>query len=199
MVSCFIRKDENNAHLLCIHDKLGSFSFFSRSRYRQFMRMICREGVKVHCYDEPYVGTRIDDWAVHILRSHRNPFLFGAIISSKSYNRAVCKKMLVDLLEDLHTSFKGDFKKINRDIQLVDFSHPLKLLEFENAESYCRVTKLRGDIDNVKEIMLNTVDVVLERSVKIEDLVEKSSDLSESSKIFYRRAKSLNSRCCSVQ
>lgn len=42
-----------------------------------------------------------------------------------------------------------------------------------------------------------TIDAVLERGVKLDDLVERSDDLSKASKMFYKQAKKTNS-CCVI-
>jgi synaptobrevin family protein YKT6 len=42
-----------------------------------------------------------------------------------------------------------------------------------------------------------TIDNVLERGEKLDDLVSKSQDLSSQSKVFYKQAKKTNS-CCVV-
>lgn len=42
-----------------------------------------------------------------------------------------------------------------------------------------------------------TIDAVLERGVKLDDLVERSDDLSKASKMFYKQAKKTNS-CCLI-
>ena len=42
-----------------------------------------------------------------------------------------------------------------------------------------------------------TIDSVLERGVKLDNLVDKSNDLSAQSKMFYKQAKKTNS-CCVI-
>jgi synaptobrevin family protein YKT6 len=42
-----------------------------------------------------------------------------------------------------------------------------------------------------------TIDSVLERGVKLDNLVERSNDLSAQSKMFYKQAKKTNS-CCVI-
>ncbi len=42
-----------------------------------------------------------------------------------------------------------------------------------------------------------TIDAVLERGVKLDELVERSNDLSSQSKLFYKQARKTNS-CCTI-
>ena len=43
----------------------------------------------------------------------------------------------------------------------------------------------------------NTIESVLKRGEKLEDLVERSGELSSQSKLFYKQAKKANG-CCAV-
>lgn len=56
----------------------------------------------------------------------------------------------------------------------------------------CKLTALLLCCDQSK-----TIDNVLERGEKLDDLVSKSQDLSSQSKVFYKQAKKTNS-CCVV-
>ncbi|KAH7401151.1 snare Ykt6 [Phaeosphaeria sp. MPI-PUGE-AT-0046c] len=59
------------------------------------------------------------------------------------------------------------------------------------------LTKIQKELDETKEVLHNTMQSVLQRGEKIDDLVAKSDVLSASSKMFYTQAKKQNS-CCNV-
>ncbi|KAH7983832.1 hypothetical protein HPB52_014615 [Rhipicephalus sanguineus] len=48
------------------------------------------------------------------------------------------------------------------------------------------MTKIQADLDETKIILHNTIEAVLERGEKLDDLVAKSEDLSMQSKTFYK-------------
>ena len=52
-------------------------------------------------------------------------------------------------------------------------------------------------LDETMVIMHQTIDKILERGEKLDDLVERSAQLSASSKMFYKTARQHN-RCCTV-
>ena len=60
------------------------------------------------------------------------------------------------------------------------------------------ISAVKASLEETKAVMFDVIDKVLERGVKIEHLVQKSEDLSESSKMFYQRARSMSYRCCVV-
>ena len=53
------------------------------------------------------------------------------------------------------------------------------------------------NLDETRDVLHNTIDSVLQRGEKLEDLVERSGELSAQSKLFYKQAKKANG-CCAV-
>lgn len=84
---------------------------------------------------------------------------------------------------------------------LLDGSLPLRTL-FDRLTSpppeTLRLEGLRAKLDQTKLVILDAVDKVLERGVKLDELVQKSDDLSQTSKMFYKRSKTLSSPCCTI-
>lgn len=60
-----------------------------------------------------------------------------------------------------------------------------------------KIMKLNVQLAETKELLHQTIDKVLERGEKLDDLVDKSATLSAQSKLFYKQAKKTNS-CCIV-
>ena len=56
--------------------------------------------------------------------------------------------------------------------------------------------RLKGEIAEVKDVMRNNINKVLERGEKIELLVDKSEALAESATVFHKRAKTLKWAMC---
>ena len=60
-----------------------------------------------------------------------------------------------------------------------------------------KVMRIQSELDATKEVLHSTIDGVLERGAKLDELVDRSDDLSRQSKMFYKGAKETNS-CCVV-
>jgi synaptobrevin homolog YKT6 len=60
-----------------------------------------------------------------------------------------------------------------------------------------QITKIQRDLDDTTNVLHKTIESVLERGVKLDDLVDRSDSLSRQSKMFYKQAKKTNS-CCTV-
>ncbi|GMH55661.1 hypothetical protein TrRE_jg110 [Triparma retinervis] len=71
------------------------------------------------------------------------------------------------------------------------------LAKYQDPASADKITKIQKDLDDTTEILHKTIDNVLERGVKLDQLVERSDDLSRQSKMFYKQARKTNS-CCTI-
>ena len=71
------------------------------------------------------------------------------------------------------------------------------LAEYQDPAKVDKITKLDKQLGETKDILYRTIDAVLARGEKLDDLVEKSSKLSDQSKGFYKTAKKTNS-CCVI-
>lgn len=58
-----------------------------------------------------------------------------------------------------------------------------------------KLSKIQKDLDETKVILHETIDSMLARGEKLENLVDKSNDLSMASQMFYKQARKTNS-CC---
>jgi len=100
-------------------------------------------------------------------------------------------------LFDLNSRFKGTYaEKIFSagPMGMNDsFSRVIKerLEFFSNERNVDKISKVRGEIEDAKNIMVNNIEKVLERGEKIEVLVDKTEDLNQQSASFKSRGQKL--------
>ena len=61
--------------------------------------------------------------------------------------------------------------------------------KYQDPNEADKICKIQKELDDTMNVMHSTIDKVLERGVKLDDLVEKSKDLSGQSKMFYKTAR----------
>lgn len=71
------------------------------------------------------------------------------------------------------------------------------LAKYQDPASADQIMKIQKNLDETRDVLHSTIDSVLQRGEKLEDLVERSGELSAQSKLFYKQAKRANS-CCVV-
>jgi synaptobrevin homolog YKT6 len=136
------------------------------------------EGYVVHCYV-------------------RSDGLGGTVTTDQEYPARVAFVMLGQLLEEFCTTV-GDAWKTASVPESIPFPAAEQYLQkYQNPAEADKVTKIQRDLDETTQILHRTIDSVLERGVKLDNLVDKSNDLSAQSKLFYKQAKKTNS-CCVI-
>lgn len=80
--------------------------------------------------------------------------------------------------------------------QTISFTQlPAYVSKYQDPREADPLTKMQEDLDETKIILRNTIEQVLVRGEKLDDLVSQSEELSAQSKAFYKTAKKTNS-CC---
>ncbi|CAH1767140.1 12443_t:CDS:2, partial [Entrophospora sp. SA101] len=60
-----------------------------------------------------------------------------------------------------------------------------------------QIMKVQDQLDETKLVMNKTIETLLQRGEKLDDLIDKSQEISFQSKAFYKQAKKTNS-CCVI-
>ena len=71
------------------------------------------------------------------------------------------------------------------------------LVKYQDPANADQIMRIQRNLDETRDVLTNTIETVLQRGEKLEDLVERSGELSSQSKLFYKQAKRANS-CCAV-
>lgn len=139
---------------------------------------ITHEGYVVHCYV-------------------RSDGLAGAVTSDEEYPSRVAFVLLTQMLDEF-ASMQGDAWKNTMSPDSISFP-PIQqyLTKYQDPASADKVTKIQQDLDETTAVLHKTIDSVLERGVKLDNLVERSDDLSKQSKMFYKQAKKTKG-CCVI-
>jgi len=127
-------------------------------------------------------------------------------------DQAMGYRVPYSFLFDLNNRFKGTYG------QKVQTAGPMAMNDsfgrvltermdfFSNDKSADKISKVKGDIDEVKKTMVTNIEKVLERSEKIEVLVDKTDELHTQSQSFRRKGTKLKQKmwwknaklCCCI-
>ncbi len=202
-IGILLKVDEENAYFLSCVNEYGSFGFFERRTLCQLLMLASREGAKnigrihnrfVTITDKKYPI----DVAVHLLSDVDFRFVISMITDTK-YPTTVSKRIMMDILDDFNVVHKPGIERsiIRSDIDIKNELLLTIMEKYQDASSYCKLEKVKEDIEEIKEVMINNIELILQRGVKLDELIQKSNDLSENSKRFLKASKKVNS-CCAV-
>ncbi len=126
----------------------------------------------------------------------RSDGLCGCVTCDAEYPPRVAFSVLNMLLDDFDNQNKNWQKEIrNEAITWPPLDQAI--IKYQDPANADQIMKIQKHLDETREILHNTIDSVLQRGEKLEDLVERSNELSMQSKHFYKQAKKANS-CCAV-
>ena len=100
------------------------------------------------------------------------------VITSIDYVKRIIGNLILDIMED---------GKINLE----------KVEKYKNPKENDLILKTKKELDQTVTEMHKTIGQILDRGEKIDNLIEKSSNLNYQSKLFYKKSKKLND-CCSL-
>jgi len=185
-------KGESEASLLKSGFDLSSISFFQRGTAQDFITFTCKILV-----ERTAIGSRQSvkeaEYMCHVFV--RGDSLAAVAVSDHDYPPRVAHTMLTRCCED----FAGQISPAEwTGGSLVGgFNGQLEMYmkKFEDPKQSDPMSRMQNDLDETKIVLHSTIEAVLERGEKLDDLVDKSEALSMQSKAFYKTARKTNS-CC---
>jgi synaptobrevin family protein YKT6 len=136
-----------------------------------------------------------EDYVVHCYI--RSDGLGGTVVTDSEYPARVAFVLLTQLLDDFTAAFGDTWKTCTAPESMTFPAMEEYLKKYQDPSAADKITKIQNDLDETTQILHKTIDSVLERGVKLDNLVERSNDLSAQSKMFYKQAKKTNS-CCII-
>ncbi|KAK1471482.1 synaptobrevin [Colletotrichum cuscutae] len=199
-----LRNDSKPAVELCSEMELSAYSRFTRNSYAEFMSLFSK---KVAESTRP--GQRQDieegDNTFHCVG--RSEGICGVIISDHQYPSLVAHQLLSKMSQGHANNGRNSVDEFltkhprstwaTGEPELVLPELKEYLTRYQDPQQADSILKIQKELDETKIVLHKTIQSVLERGEKIDDLVAKSDGLSSQSKMFYQQAKKQNS-CCIV-
>jgi synaptobrevin family protein YKT6 len=173
------KKEGQNIDLKKEAYNVSDVPFFYRSKTKDLLKFLSKtvaeriQTFKLCVTEKDYI----------VYASNNNNYVI-TVITDKEYPQRVAFSML---------------DKISQEIENINLETMIE--KYQNPNEVDQILKIQNNIESTKFTMVDAIDKVLARGEKIDELVVKSSDLSEESKIFYKDAKKMNSWCsgCTIQ
>ncbi|XP_057306229.1 synaptobrevin homolog YKT6-like [Hydractinia symbiolongicarpus] len=173
--------------------ELQSFGYFQRSSVKEFMDFTGRIIVERTTKNQR-ASVKEKDYMCHVYVNQDG--LSAVAISDTDYPNRVAFNMLNKLLEEFSSQVSMS-QYTTADPSTYTFTLCETFLEkYQNPSEADPMMRVQTELDETKIIVYNTIEQVLQRGEKLDDLVAKSDNLSMSSRTFYKTAKKTNS-CCS--
>ena len=120
----------------------------------------------------------------------------GIIISDHDYPALVAHQLLSKVVDEFLAKYpRSSWANSNPTLSFPELKE--YIVKYQDPQQADSIMKIQKELDETKIVLHKTIESVLQRGEKIDDLVAKSDGLSAQSKMFYTQAKKQNS-CCVV-
>ncbi|XP_063726548.1 synaptobrevin homolog YKT6-like [Symsagittifera roscoffensis] len=162
-------------------EDVSNFSYFYRKNVQQFLKFTS-EVVVGRTNVEQRVRVQEKEYFCYCFV--RTDGLSSVLISDNDYPQRVAFTLLMKILEEykMSASMSSDW------LQKL-------LMKYQDPHEADSLLKVQKELDETKVVLHSTIESVLNRGEKLDDLVAQSDALSATSKTFYTTAKKNNS-CC---
>uniref|UniRef100_A0ABI7XEE8 YKT6 v-SNARE homolog n=1 Tax=Felis catus TaxID=9685 RepID=A0ABI7XEE8_FELCA len=127
----------------------------------------------------------------------RNDSLAGVVIADSEYPSRVAFTLLEKVLDEFSKQVDRIEWPVGSPATIHYTALDGHLSRYQNPREADPMSKVQAELDETKIILHNTMESLLERGEKLDDLVSKSEVLGTQSKAFYKTARKQNS-CCAV-
>ncbi|KAI0981856.1 hypothetical protein GJ496_007360 [Pomphorhynchus laevis] len=185
-------KDATEARILKSEFDLSNFSYFQRSTVKELMIFTSRTLINRLNLDSKATVTEGEYLAHAYVRRDR---LSAVLFSSQDYQRRVAHSLLVKVLLEFERECPST-KWYTGTEETIAFTKLAQMLsQYQVPENVDSIMRVQQDLDETKIILHRTLESLLDRGEKLDDLIVRSNDLGAQSKLFYHTAKKTN-RCC---
>ncbi|KAF0699465.1 Aste57867_9972 [Aphanomyces stellatus] len=189
-----LRVDNQDAEppILASAFDLNSFNYFKRSTVRDMINFFSRTFIKRTPKGQRQ-SIQHEEYNCHVYV--RQDGLAGIVVCDQEYPPRVAFALMNKFLEEYNKETRGEWAT-NPGTGSQDWAPLMKALEdYQDPSKADKISAIQKELDETTAVLSKTIDSVLERGEKLDDLVQKSQDLSSQSKVFYKQAKKTNS-CC---
>eukprot|EP00472_Partenskyella_glossopodia_P000006 CAMPEP_0197541590 /NCGR_PEP_ID=MMETSP1318-20131121/67245_1 /TAXON_ID=552666 /ORGANISM="Partenskyella glossopodia, Strain RCC365" /LENGTH=194 /DNA_ID=CAMNT_0043100783 /DNA_START=551 /DNA_END=1135 /DNA_ORIENTATION=+ len=186
--------EEKDPIALARVEDLSAFSYFTRGTIREHLTFALRTvAQRTNPGYRQTVGLKDIEYVCHV--HVRSNSICGMVVSDEEYPVRVAFSMITDLLNKYMKAVPtwNEFKTDNTAAPPQFMQEAIE--KYQNPKEADKVLKIQQTVDEIKTIMHKNIDDILKRGETLDDLMEKSNDLSSTSVAFFKTAKKQN-QCC---
>ncbi|TVY19979.1 Synaptobrevin ykt6-like protein [Lachnellula arida] len=183
-----LKNETKPAHELCAEKDLSAYSRFTRNNYGEFMTMFCktvaertRPGQRQDVEEQGTIPLP-PNYTFHAYG--RTEGICGVIITDHAYPALVAHQLLSKVVDEFLAAHpRSSFATSNPELSFPELKD--YIVKYQDPQQADSIMKIQKELDETKIVLHKTIESVLQRGEKIDDLVAKSDGLSAQSKMFY--------------
>ncbi|KAI6121206.1 snare protein YKT6 [Pisolithus sp. B1] len=173
---------------------LSSFSFYQRGSVGEFLTFFSKT-VAERTAQGQRQSVQENSYVAHAYNRGGAEQLAAIIITDQEYPVRPAFSLLTKILDDFTAKVPQSSYSNPGSINFPDVQ--TYLTKYQDPRQADAIMRVQQELDETKIVLHKTIESVLQRGEKLDNLVERSNALSAQSKMFYKTAKKQNS-CCVI-
>ena len=175
-------------------EDVEEFGYFQRASVREMLTFISKT-IVARTQPGQRQSVEQDQYLVHVI--NRNGLAAIAVMDKEYPSRsAFC--VLQKICDDYCDTFgQEQWKTLTEDDVKGNEIMEDAIVKYQDPMAADKILKIQRELDDTKVVLHKTIDSVLARGEKLDNLVDKSTDLSLASQMFYKQARKQN-QCCNL-
>jgi len=193
-IAILLKRDEDSDPILFgLAADLSNFGFFQRGSVKEVLVFVARTIAK-RTQSGQRQTVKNEEYYCH---AHNRDGLVGIAFADGEYPARAGFGVVNKVLDEFSDQAGNKWRSATEDsTEALPVLEPA-LTKYQDPQQADKLTKIQRDLDETKITLHQTIESMLERGEKLENLVDKSSDLSMASQMFYKQAKK-NNQCCKM-
>jgi len=173
---------------------LSSFSFYQRGSVAEFMTFFSKT-VAERTKAGQRQSVQENMYTAHVYNRAGTDQLCAVVVTDQEYPVRPAFSLLSKIMDEFDTAVPVASRSDPSSISFPAIQS--YLTKYQDPKQADNIMKVQTELDETKIILHQTIESVLERGEKLDNLVDRSTALSAQSKMFYKTAKKQNS-CCVI-
>jgi len=180
------------AVVLASASDMSSFSFYQRGSVAEFMTFFAKT-VAERTKAGQRQSVQENNYTAHVCNRGGADQLCAVVITDQEYPVRPAFSLLSKILDEFDATIPLASRS---DPSSITFS-PIQsyFAKYQDPKQADSIMKVQAELEETEIILHKTIESVLARGEKLDNLVDRSTALSQQSKMFYKTAKKQNS-CC---
>ena len=173
---------------------LNQFNYFQRGSVKEMLVFTSRT-IAQRTPEHTRQSVEHQEYVAHV---HNRGGLVGIVFVDREYPTRSAFSLLNRVLDEYNEKFgESSWRRAGGDGQNGNGILEEALVKYQDPAQADKLLKVQKELDETKIVLHKTIDSVLDRGEKLNSLVEKSTDLSMASQMFYKQARKQN-QCCTI-
>ncbi len=164
------------------YHQLDEFNYFIRKNIKEFCMFISKIINDNTNINEAKLIEETNEFFKGNLYNKKFSDIGYVMITDNDYP----KHLMIQLINEINFIYKNKNSNIDGLIR-----------KYQNPEELDKIIKIKNEIDEAKKVAIMNIDKILIRGQNLDEIVEKTENLSKQSKDFYTQSKKLN-KCCNI-